>query len=183
MVDIATAIPSRIAAGDKVVFRRSLADYPADVWTLTVELRGAGGAYTWTGSNSAGDHLVEVAAATTALYSSGAYHWHAYVTSGADRRRVERGTLTIDPDFAELGAVDQRTHAEKVVASIEAVIEGRATKDQESYTIAGRSLARTPVADLLLLRDRYRAEIERERRAERMRRGLGGPRRVVARLA
>jgi hypothetical protein len=60
-----------------------------------------------------------------------------------------------------------------VLDAIEAIIEKRSTKDQDSYSIQGRSLGRTPIADLILLRDRYRAEWVREQRAERIRNGLG----------
>ena len=37
---------------------------------------------------------------------------------------------------------DVRTHAEKVFEALEALIEGRPTKDVTSYSIAGRSLTR-----------------------------------------
>lgn len=57
---------------------------------------------------------------------------------------------------------DVTTHATKVLAAIEAVIEGRATVDQQSYTIEGRTLQRTPMQDLLLLRDRYKREVAQE---------------------
>jgi hypothetical protein len=57
--------------------------------------------------------------------------------------------------------------------AIEATIEGRASKDQESYSIQGRSLARTPIADLILLRGKYKAEYVQMQRAEKLRNGLG----------
>ena len=53
------------------------------------------------------------------------------------------------------------------------MIQNRATKDQESYSIQGRSLARTPIADLIALRSQYKAELVREERAERIKNGLG----------
>jgi len=60
-----------------------------------------------------------------------------------------------------------------VLESIEAVLESRASIDQESYSINNRSLARTPIPDLVVLRDKYRGEYVREKRAERIRNGLG----------
>lgn len=180
---VPSIMPSRFAAGDTLKFKRSLSDYPATAWTLTYELRNASATVTLTGTADGADHLVEVAAATTAAWTAGRYAWRAYVTAGAERYEVERGTVEIDPDFAAIAATDTRSHAEKVLAAIEAVIEGRASKDQESYTIEGRSLQRTALEDLLRFRSRYQAEVERERRAERLRRGLGGGQRVQVRLA
>lgn len=51
------------------------------------------------------------------------------------------------------------THAQKVLAAIEAVLENRATQDQDSLSIGNRQLRRTPIADLLLLRDKYKSEV------------------------
>ena len=46
--------------------------------------------------------------------------------------------------------------------NIEAVLENRATQDQMSYSIAGRSLSRMSVDDLLTFRDRYKTEYNEE---------------------
>jgi hypothetical protein len=53
------------------------------------------------------------------------------------------------------------------------VIEGRSSRDQENYSIQGRSLSRTPIPDLLILRDRYKAMYVQEQRAERLKNNLG----------
>ncbi|WP_123711612.1 hypothetical protein [Sinobacterium caligoides] len=57
---------------------------------------------------------------------------------------------------------DDRTHAKRVLAAIEAVIEKRASRDQMAYSIDSRSLSRTPIADLMLLRDRYKTMVAME---------------------
>lgn len=66
------------------------------------------------------------------------------------------------------------SHAQTVLAAIEAVIERRATVDQESYSIDGRSLSRTPLAELYKFRARYMDEVAREAAAAREAAGLGG---------
>ena len=78
---------------------------------------------------------------------------------------------------------DPRSHAKITLDAVEAVIEGRATKDQENYSIAGRSACRTPVADLLSLRDYYRTEFLREQRVERRNKGIGTGARLLARFS
>jgi hypothetical protein len=90
-------------------------------------------------------------------------------TNGSEVQELEEGQLEIIADLA--GAAeghDPRKHAEKVLAAIESVIESRASKDQMAYTINGRSLSRTPLADLLQLRATYRKEV-RELRGKRRR--------------
>ena len=56
---------------------------------------------------------------------------------------------------------------------VEAVLEDRATKDQEEYTIGDRSLKRTPMKDLLVLRDTYRLDVKAEEAANVAAAGLG----------
>ena len=46
----------------------------------------------------------------------------------------------------------------KVLDNIEAVLENRASIDQSSFSIAGRSLSRMSVDELLTFRDRYKVE-------------------------
>jgi len=69
-----------------------------------------------------------------------------------------------------------------VLDAIEAVIENRATLDQESYQIGGRSLKRMPIADLMRLRQLYRAEVAGEEAAAKLAAGLGTARKVQVRL-
>ena len=70
------------------------------------------------------------------------------------------------PDIAQLAAGhDARSHVQRVLDAIEAVLEKRATLDQEQYRINNRELRRTPIADLLKLRDRYRMELQRAKAA------------------
>jgi len=76
----------------------------------------------------------------------------------------------------------QDTHARRVLTAIEAVIEGRASKDQEEYTIGTRSLKRTPIKDLLVLRDAYKAEVAHEDAQYRLAQGLPNPRKVRVRF-
>ena len=77
------------------------------------------------------------------------------------------------PNISTNTSIDVQSHARKVLSAIEAVIEGRASQDQMSYSIAGRSLSRMPIDDLLTLRDRYRAEWNKEKRLQRGKAGKG----------
>ena len=77
-----------------------------------------------------------------------------------------------------MGLFEKREHIEKVLANIEAVIEGRASHDVQSYAIAGQPIGKTPIADLLLLQDRYTTKLIALKRAERRANGVGEGRNI-----
>lgn len=182
MADIPTTEPLQLRAGDTWQWTRSLADYPAsDGWSLAYVLINATAKISILASASGDDHAVTVAAATTAGYTAGAYDWVARASKSGQVFTVGSGRIAILPSLAASTA-DLRTHARKVLEAIEAVLEGRASQDVLEYQIAGRSLKRIPVADLLMLRDRYRAEVAREDAANRVALGLPDRRRVFVRF-
>jgi len=180
-----TTEPEVLVAGDRWVWKRTdLTEYGAG-FTLTYELTidGGGTPITLTATLSSGEYLIEVASATTAAYTAGDYSWSALMTRDADseRVRVGAGTLTVKPDPA-ISVADPRSHAKTTLDAIEAVIENRATKDQESYSIAGRSLSRMNITDLLAFRDKYRIDVKREEDAEKIAKGLGTGKNIVVRM-
>ena len=159
-VNYPTSEPDELIAGDRWAWKRSdLTDYPVADYALTYSARLEDSGATEIGitaSESGSDYVVEVAAATTAAYTVGVYHWQAYITRTSDSERVtvDSGTFEVIAD-RDNATTDPRSHIKIVLDAIQAVIEGRATKDQESYSIQGRSLSRTSIEDLLMLRDRY----------------------------
>lgn len=182
-----------IIAADTLQFTTSIADYPAsDGWTLKFRLipRTSGDAIEITAAAADDDpdaYEVSVSAATTAGWVPGDYSWAAWVEKDVEKFTVDgwvshdqryRGgaSIAIKPDPRTVAAFDNRSHARKVLDAIEAVIENRATLDQEEYTINGRSLKRTPLDDLVGLRRRYQNEVATEDAAERVAQGLA-PRR------
>ncbi|MFY0309641.1 hypothetical protein ACFMBG_07060 [Leisingera sp. D0M16] len=163
-------IPKEIGAG--LTFRAvvALPNLPAPEWSLTLHLRG-NSVVDLASSAEGVDHLFEAAAAVTAAWQPGRYAYEIRATDGSYVRRVERGELIIAPDLSAQGEnFDSRDHVQKVLDAIEAVIENRATIDQQSYQINNRSLQRTPLSELLQLRARYRAELAAKKNA---RRGFG----------
>jgi hypothetical protein len=65
---------------------------------------------------------------------------------------------------------------------VEAVLEKRATKDQEAYSIIGRSLTRTSIEELTKLRDSYRGKYVAEINRHRAKKGLGHRGRLLTRF-
>ena len=66
--------------------------------------------------------------------------------------------------------------------AIEATIENRASIDQSSMSIAGRSLSRMTIDELLTLRDRARFETGKEINKARIAKGLGNSSTIKARF-
>ncbi len=180
--------PSQIVAGDRIAWKRTDlgTDYNPTSYALTYSARLEDGGTTEiaiTASESSLDYIVEVAAATSAAYTVGVYHWQAYITRSSDSERItiDNGTWEVLTN-RDAATTDPRSHVEKVIDAIEAVIEGRASQDQAGYSIAGRSLSRTPIPELLVLRDRYRAEYVRIQREESILNGLGHSGRILTRF-
>jgi hypothetical protein len=180
---------ANIVAGDTTSITYENGDYSATVYSIWIALRGAtvdpidindsntnisitGSGNKWT---------ITVPKAVTETYTAGEYKYSIYLYTSTLRYEVETGTVKVISDLASQTAQnDTRSHVKKVLDAIEAVIEGRASTDQMSYTIAGRSLSKMPVKDLLYLRDRYKAEYKRELDAEKIAMGasIGGQVRV-----
>jgi len=169
--------PETLVVGDRWVWQRPdlVTDYPTDQYALTYEFHcdsGGGGShkFTVTASETSTAYVVEVSSVTTAGYNAHQYKWYAFITRTSDSQRVavDNGITTLVVNYADSNA-DVRTHAKKVLDSIQAVIENRATVDQSSFTIAGRSLSRMTIDELFMVRDRYRAEYNEEVKKARIR--------------
>ncbi len=180
--------PSVLIAGDRWTWRRDDlgAIYSPSLYSLKYSARLEGSTATEieiTASEVGESYIVEVASLTTEAYTAGRYRWQLYVVRTADSERITVGSGSFEVKAnRDTATTDPRSHVKKVLDAIEAVIESRATKDQESYTINGRSLSRTPIEKLLVLRDTYKIEYQRELAAEKIARGLGNPRRVGVRF-
>ena len=156
-------IPSKIVAGLTLEIPVTLTAYPAPDWTLTLVMRGPD-AIDLSSTENGTCHQISAAASVTSAWASGSYWYSLRATDGVDVIEIEDGTVEIKPDLvAQDAGYDGRGHVEKVLSAIEAVIEGRATKDQERYRINNRELQRTPISDLITLRDTYRAEARKQR--------------------
>jgi hypothetical protein len=182
MADIPTLEPTSVNAGDTLRWTRSLADYPAGAgWVLSYVLINAAAKISITASASGNDHAVTVPAATSAGYGAGTYDWRARVTLAGEVYTVGEGRITVKAAFGT-ATYDARSQARKTLEAIEATLEGRASSAVAEYEIAGRRMKHIPVAELLQLRDRYRADVAREDAATAVAAGLSDRRRVFVRF-
>jgi hypothetical protein len=159
---VPTHVPDDLIAGDSWQWDMSWSDYPASTWNATAYFRGIG--------------LINVAAAEdgdtfefratpaeTATVPAGVYRYFIKVTNGTDTFTVDQGAVEVLANAATATATELQTHAEKALALIEALIEGRVVDGKEAVAIFGRSWQNIPMEELRKLRAAYRGEVLRER--------------------
>lgn len=185
-IEIATKEPSEIISGNYVEWKiKEGSNYPiSDSWVLTYGFVNKGKQFSITAADNGDNyHLATISAAVTAKLLVGTYSWQSYITLNADRRLVSTGKLIIQPNFATItGGFDDRSHWQIVLDNVEAVIQGRATKDQSSYTVSGRQLSRTSIPDLLVLYNKAKSAVAGEKQAEAIANGLGHPGKILTRF-
>lgn len=172
----AQGIPERLVAGDFWTWRADgfAAAYPDPDYRLEYQIqpRQGGTATTIAATSDATGWRVDVAGAVTAALAPGDYTWALAAVRVSDTARATlcTGALDVAPD--PTSGADGRSCARRLLAAIEATLEGRATKDVESYTIEGRALTRTPFEQLRATRARLLREVAAEDRAAQGRPGL-----------
>lgn len=169
-----TEVPALITAGDTVLLSLNVPDYPpADGWSLSFSFASKGkSAIVWTSTQDGGNHAITVAAATSSEYQPAVYRGNGWATkdNGTTRVLVWDGFLEVRPNLdGQSQDFDPRSHAEKMLESINSVLEGKATKDALSTTIAGQSILRMTYDQLIGARNYYQAIVDQERAA------LGAP--------
>ena len=168
--------PETLYLGDRWTWKRTnLTDYPVASYALTYNFRtDASTAFAITASEATDpeEYLVEVASATTAAYTAGLYYWSAFITRSSDSERIQvsNGQTDIKVNRAT-SATDPRSEARIVLEAIEAVIQKRASVDQSSMSIAGRSLSRMTPDELFKYRNEYAYKVRMEIYKQRIRAG------------
>lgn len=166
-----------MVAGSTTTWKKEDPDYaPSDGFTLTYHFRGnaVGASFSVVATTStSGDYWeATITNAKTEGLPVGAYGWQAQISDGTNKHVIGSGTLLLQADFADTDApYDPRSQTKRILDAIEATIEGRASSDQLSYSIAGRSLTKMSPADLITLRSHYASLYAQELRAERVAQG------------
>lgn len=167
-------IPAQITAGDTVTWSRRAGDYPATAgWVLGYTAISSTAVHNWIGTADGDDYVVTLDTATTAAWTAGPYRVQEYVTSSDGSQRFTLATYNINvlPNLAaSTGGLDTRSHAQKVLDSINAYLETK-TPVYANMEINGRKIAWYPLPDLLKLRDRYALMVATEQRQASGRRG------------
>ena len=182
-------VPKLVYAGDTVIF-----DVPA--FTNSVGTQIDSGTYTlnWyarfnkqsegaeiTGTAEGDGWRITVPSSTTTGFDAGTWTWQAIATYSSEQYTAGRGQFVVKAtayydSSGNPAAFDDRSRAEVDLEKVETAIRTLASGGMvQEYTIGGRNLKRYKMGELLQLRDNLKAEVDRERRAEKVRQGLGNP--------
>jgi hypothetical protein len=161
MVDIPSSEPLSFRAGDTVQWKKSFPDYPAsESYVLKYYLVKSGKQIVLTAAASGDDHLVTITAAVSAEYEAGRYFYQARIEKGDDVFTVGEGIVEVKASLAAATTgLEWRDHCEQALENIEAVLLGKATADNYSYSIAGRSLSKYSWTELREMRAQYKNEV------------------------
>lgn len=134
-------------------------------------------------TSDGGGFLAQYGSSDTKTLEPGDYYWQAVVVRVADGEEVtaDAGMLVVRPGIGAAG--DMRSHAYRVLMAIRACILGTADKDQQSYTIAGRSLSRRSPEELVKLENVYAKLVEKEKAGLDAESGRPVSKRVLAKMS
>lgn len=136
----------------------------SDGYSAVYELRNSAGLITITTTGSGRDYTVSKTGADTAAWEGGDYQWELYLVKDDDRWLIDSGAVKVIAFSAE--GADLRSHAKKTLDALNAMIEGRASRDVQEYTIqtgtGSRSLKHLSVEELLKFRSHYAALYRQE---------------------
>jgi hypothetical protein len=170
---IPTEFPPSITAGTTFKIDRGFSEWPNDSWKYTLILAGAAPTLakdaTADPASKSTYHVVLTPTDTQALNpSGGATQYYRYVErmtaldSSGEKWDVGQGVLAVDPNLAITQPGDALSDDEKILAAIKQVLSGRVTADIESYSIAGRSIAKIPIRELQELEGFYTTRVWRQ---------------------
>lgn len=155
-------IPSELIAGDTWQWDAEYGDYPAGTWVATAYFENATSAFTVASSAVGTVHRFAAAATVTDDFAAGSYFVQVRAVNGATKYVVESGWCDVKADPASAAAVDHRSWARRTLDAIEAFLEGNATTAQQSIEVAGRSISRWSIAELMQFRAQLRGEVRTE---------------------
>lgn len=167
--------PAKIRAGDTIKWSAAFSEYSAaDGWSLSYVIVGSKGGITGIAgvANGAAWDITITATESKKLTKGNYYRLVGQVSKGVEKYTVYDEPIAVEADLMNIDTgSDIRTDEEVGLEAIKAVLAKRATKDQENYSIAGRSLSRTPIADLITLKNYYEREVAKQRKADALSKG------------
>ena len=183
-----TQLPDKIRAGDTIKWRVDATrdnlgnSIDSGSWTLTYYLRTNTNheAHTATGSAFGLGWEFTISATDSDGFDAGDWFWQALATKGSEAITIGAGQIEVLAGLDYTGdhpaAFDGRTQAEKDLAAVQKAIRDIANGNAvKTYTVAGRSLTRYEMSDLIALESKLKFEVQRERRAALIANGKGDP--------
>ena len=168
--------PKEIIAGFTYEWQETFSQYPASTYGLTATfiLNTFGTTrYTVTATANGDAFTLTIPATTSADFTAGNYKLYLFVTLGAAKYLVGNQDVVIKANPLTATG-DTRSHIQKVLDAIEAVLENRATQEYQSMNINGYSITQMSPQELLKLRSYYKNELRKANNLDRINNG-GSP--------
>ncbi len=158
--------PPFITAGTTFKVDRSFDEFPNSQWQYQLLLAGQV-VQSFTATDDADGetfHIVLTPSQTQGLNPLAAAtgplpYWYTERLAAQDGSGeifdVIQGRIVVNANLAGATAGNLVTHEEQTLIVIEAALQGRITSDIEHYSIAGRSVSKIPIAELIKLRGIY----------------------------
>jgi len=155
--------PDILYAGYDARRTYTLENYSGTDWTLSARLIGSGGSADIAAANVDSDgttHVLTVPASALTALSAGVYTLQLIATDGTTTEIALSKAVTL----VAADTTDLRTSSRKQLDAINAVLEGKASKDETSVSYNGRSISRMSWDELLNARDRLSRQVKAEER-------------------
>ncbi len=165
-------VPAVLQKGDFWAWKKTnlSTDYPLASYSLKYKFYLIDGStasnFTIDATESNNEYIISTSSTTS--QTAGDYRWDGIIV-----RTSDSAELIIEDGYSTILDNAVRSHAKIVFDSICAVIENRASIDQSSMSIAGRSLSRMSIDELLTFKDRYKAEWLKEVKMARIKNNQG----------
>lgn len=175
--------PTAFRAGTSVIWQKS--DFPTfsreeGYTTAKYTLNGKNGSATITGSWDSSAHLWTFSLAPTDnTLPAGTYTLYGFVQDeSGNKQPVYEGTVEVKASLTTATQVDTRSHVKKVLDAIEATMEKRATREQESTQLPnGVSIGLLSPTELIKTYEHYKYLYAQELDGQRV--SNGGRRRMI----
>ena len=171
---MAENVPNSFTVGESFSWTKSFSLYPTSSWALTYHFRGVGQGFDVVGTANGIKFELSALASQTNGCVAGKYAYQAFVTKNTEKILVDEGLVLVHPSLASVAAnatFDGRSNAQKILDAIDAMVQGKATLDQQAYQIGNRQLSRIPIPDLIVLRDKYQRIVSEEKRVQGLKSG------------
>lgn len=149
-------IPQDIISGETLSLGFYDKNYPASDWSLNLYIRGASSLdVEGTPNGDSFDIFVN-----TESLDAGQYQYQVELIKGPEKHFAQAGFFTVKAGLEDVSAGhDPRSHVEKVLEAIEALIESRATNEHKKLKINNRELEKHSFEELVKMRKVYKSEV------------------------
>lgn len=182
------AIPATFTAGDLVTWTQERAPEGTTAITAYLRTNAASGATIAASGPVNGIWTFTLPSATTTQLTPGDWRLQEVAMVGGNPVTVNQASFTITRSLAYTGsptAIDLRSQAQQDLDAVESAIRALTTGAQEYWIGSGgngRKVRRADLAELIKWRDRLKAQVAAEKRAEDIANGLGDGRRLYVRF-